>query len=150
MSIYDRRTISRSTVITVLIVAVLVVLGLGLYHVRHTTAFVNATSHRPERFTELYFNNPTKLPAIVTPGTKLPVSFTVHNVEARDMTYVYTVSFVANGRTLVSQQKGFNLTSNGTNTITSNITVPSFSGKAEVQVLLNNVGQSIHFWVITR
>ena len=50
MSENDTRTASRSNLVIVLIIVVIAILGVGVYHVRHTKAFVDATSHQPERF----------------------------------------------------------------------------------------------------
>ncbi len=150
MTEHRPRITSNPNLLIIVIAAVIILLGVGAYHVRHTQAFVNATTHQPERYTELFFTNPTKIPNVVSTGTKLPVSFTVHNVEARTMSYSYTVTFTANGSVLAQQQGNFNLTSNGTNYITSNITIPGFTGRGEVQVTLINLNQSIHYWVINR
>src|SRR5450631_3792014 len=51
---------------------------------------------KPEKLTELYFNDNAKLP---TSATNQPVSFAfvIHNLETTDYQYVYVVSVNANG-----------------------------------------------------
>src|SRR5277367_5266167 len=115
MSYYHLPTVSKPKAITlfaiVLIIAAIVV---GVYHVRNTKAFVDATTHQPERYTELYFSSPTSIPVNVVSGKQLPVSFTIHNVEARNMSYTYDVSFMTStGKVLVNKQQGLNLGING-------------------------------------
>lgn len=45
----------------------------------------------PERLTELYFTDHTKLPAKYTPGETQTVSFTIHNLEYRTVDYKYRI-----------------------------------------------------------
>lgn len=136
-------------VIGTVFVAILIV---GVYRARNTNAFVDATTHQPERYTELYFSNPTAIPINVIHGKQLSVSFTTHNVEAHPMGYSYDVEFIASNNIILTQEQGdFNVPTNGTVVNTDNITVPqTYRGKAEVQVTLTNVKQTIDFWVQTR
>jgi uncharacterized membrane protein len=136
--------------LTIVLVAMLLA---GLYKVHSTTAFVDATTHQPERYTELYFTNPTNLPVNVVHGRQLAVAFTVHNLEARSMSYTYDVSFIAaNGHVLSQKQGNLNESNDGSKAVTSSVSVPqTYRGKAEVQVALTNLeNQSVHFWVQTR
>lgn len=45
----------------------------------------------PEKITELYFTEPTKLPSEFTPGTNLAIGFTLRNLEHHPTTYSYTI-----------------------------------------------------------
>lgn len=137
---------------TVLVIVVLIAAGIAVYQVRNTRVFVDATTHQPERYTELYFNDPTTLPSTVARGTKLSVGFSAHNVEARGMNYTYTISYITNkGAVLATEQGGFRLSNGSSKTITNDITIPkTYSGAAEIQVELTNINQSIHFWVQSR
>jgi len=117
---------------------------------RHSTLFVDATTHQPERYTELYFSNSSSIPVHVSRNTSLPVSFVIHNVEARSMTYTYTISLVtSSGKTLSQKRRSFSLPSTQSKTVGLSISVPkNYVGKAEVQIMLENLNnQSIHFWV---
>jgi hypothetical protein len=46
---------------------------------------------RPEKLTELYFTDHTKLPSSYAPGQQQPVNFTVHNLEYATTNYKYTI-----------------------------------------------------------
>src|SRR5579883_1664394 len=52
---------------------------------------------RPEKLTELYFNNNASLPDTATANQPISFAFVIHNLETTDYQYVYTVSIVANG-----------------------------------------------------
>src|ERR1017187_4052808 len=70
--------------------------------VSHTKAYVNATTHQPERFTELYFTSPLDLRTSAHSSLSLPIQFTVHNREASNVTYTYQVAVTtASGQTTV-------------------------------------------------
>lgn len=146
-------TATKSKVVIALGVVILAILLAGIYHVRDTKAFVDATTHQPERYTELYFTDSNNLPINAVHGKSLTLAFTIHNLEARTMTYTYNVSFLSASATILSQKQGTITESvNGSKSITSDISVPTnYAGKAEVQVTLTNLhNQAIHFWVLTR
>lgn len=151
MSEHSSHTATRSKVLIALSIVVITVVAIGIYHERHTTTFIDATSHQPERYTELYFSDPTALPSNVVHGTRLPVGFMVHNVEARTTAYTAQVSLVTTaGKTLNENKQSFALPANASESFTSDVTVPDDLGRAEVQVLLPSLKQSIHFWVQIR
>src|SRR5580700_11164872 len=105
--------------------------------VRHTHAFVDATTHQPERYTELYFSDPDTLPANVTAAQKLPVDFTIHNVEARTTAYTYTIDFTApTGHTTVLEQQSLTLANDQAVTIADTVQLPAFAGRGEISVQL--------------
>jgi hypothetical protein len=147
---------ARSSVRTVriyLFTGALLVLFLALsflvYRERHSAALVDATTHKPQPFTELYFNQPNQLPITARPGQRLPVAFTVHNVEGRNLTYTYSVDFTTiTGKTTVLYRQQIAI-ANGQTTVISDaiVTVPSYTGRAEVSVVLINQPEAIHFWV---
>jgi uncharacterized membrane protein len=151
MAKHTSHTTTKSKVLIALSIVVIAVLGASVYQVRNTKAFVDASTHQPERYTELYFSDPTTIPTTAAEGRQLPVSFTIHNVEAKDMKYTYDLTFTtAVGKTLIQEQQSFSLLTNDSKTITTDIQVPAYSGKAEVQILLPSLHQSIHFWVLAR
>lgn len=148
---HSQHTATTSRITIIFVVIVLAIIIAGVYHVRDTTAFVDATTHQPERYSELYFANSNQLPANIVHDKTVPVSFSVHNVEARNTSYPYQVSLISDaGKTIAQTQGNFSLPNNGTKTINSTIQVPNYRGRAEVQVLLTNLHQSIHFWVQSR
>lgn len=62
-----------------------------LAHTSVASAVRLATTHQPERFTELYFNNHRLLPAVVKPKTARKLSFHIANHESHTVTYHYAV-----------------------------------------------------------
>jgi hypothetical protein len=142
---------ARSTARAFIVISIIgvVLLSVGAYHLRYSRLFINATTHQPERYTELYFSNPAKLPTDIPHSDMLPVGFTVHNVEARNTSYIYEVSLLTpTGQTLVQKQQNLNLKSLDSKTLVTQLPIPAeYRGRGEVQVTLRNLNQSIHFWV---
>src|SRR5215469_836725 len=52
---------------------------------------------KPEKLTELYFNDPMHLPSSATSNQEISFTFVIHDVETIDYQYVYEVSVNANG-----------------------------------------------------
>lgn len=48
---------------------------------------------RPERFTELYFNDHINLPKEISKGDEISFSFVIHNLEGKSEEYIYQVYF---------------------------------------------------------
>lgn len=46
---------------------------------------------KAETFTELYFENSTKLPTKIISGKQLDFIFTIHNLEGKDINYTYEI-----------------------------------------------------------
>ena len=152
MSEHRTSTVSKPKAIALVAIVIIVTLVIGGYHFRNSKVFVDATTHQPERYTELYFNNPTHLPTAIGIGQQLSVGFVTHNLEARSMTYPYTLALMTdNGKILVEKQADFTLPSGNTKTTTNTISVPiSYQGKAEVQVAFTKLNQSIDYWIEIR
>src|SRR6266704_4986509 len=51
---------------------------------------------KPEKLTELYFNNNANLPSSATSNQAISFAFVIHNLETTDYQYVYDVSVNAN------------------------------------------------------
>ncbi len=101
----------------------------------------------PERFTELYLEDHSKLPSTVIGETVYPFQFTVHNLEYQTMEYPYTV--IVDNKNGISQiDKGaFSLKHNGFHTIDETFQVASVSGRTKISIKLTNKNQEVHFWV---
>jgi hypothetical protein len=144
-------TAAKSTARALIVISVIgvVLLGVGLYHLRYSRLFIDATTHQPERYTELYFSAPAKLPTDIPHSGMLPVAFTVHNVEARNTSYSYQISLLTPaGQTVVQKEQDLNLKSSESKTLVTQLPIPAeYRGRGEVQVTLRNLNQSIHFWV---
>ncbi len=52
---------------------------------------------KPEKLTELYFNNNANLPDATTGKQTVSFAFVIHNLETTDYQYVYAISVNANG-----------------------------------------------------
>jgi len=90
-------------VLTATVLAILVVLG-AQFRAPIQTVYSLASSHHPETYTELYFDNVVKLPTRVTVGKLYKFGFQVVNHESQAMTYHYQITMQHNQttQTLVS------------------------------------------------
>jgi uncharacterized membrane protein len=114
--------------------------------------FVKASTHQPEAFTELYFSNSTNLPSYITEGSNLPIDFTVHNEEAKNMNYTFDVSVTAPSATTatsISESK-FTLANNASQNFKASYVMPKNTGRYEITVSLVGQPETIHMWVEAR
>lgn len=130
-------------------IGVALVLIAAFIAVSHTTAFKLATTHQPERFTELYFTRPNDLPASAKSGDRVPVAFTLHNVEAQDVMYTYQITFTDAGGTKLLLERQLSIADGQKQPVTDYAAIPAGTGKGELSVILlhNNKSQTIHFWL---
>ena len=71
-----------------------------------------------ERFTELYFENPSFLPQRAFAGDPISFSFTIHNLEAVSTNYPYNIYFEgSNGQSVVFASSSVTLAENTSKTI---------------------------------
>lgn len=110
--------------------------------------FTLATTRQPERLTELFFADPSKIPSAVADGQSVLVSFIVHNLEAHDMTYVYKITFTdANGAVTTLVTDSVAIKNTQSHTVSQLVILPVGTGRGEINVQLPDKNQSIHFWV---
>lgn len=100
---------------------------------------------RPERFTELYFENHTNLPKTKVKNETIFFSFTVHNLEGKDMQYPYVVYFKNNYGTTTVEKSGAFVKDNEYKTITESYTFKSNSPQETLYVELTDKHQELHF-----
>src|SRR5579871_1544981 len=82
------------------VIVLLLALSSILYRERHSAAIIDATARQRPTYTELYFTDPYRLPTTARSGQQLVLDFTIHNLEAKPLTYTYAVDFTtADGRT---------------------------------------------------
>lgn len=129
--------------------AALVVLALSAaYGYSERLAIVHALAQLrliplEESVTELYFSNTDTLPVRNTGS--LTFSFTIHNLEGRDMVYPYIVSAqFQNGESVVLDTNTIPIASGDVATIDESLTVRS-SGTAALIVTLPEQGEHIQF-----
>lgn len=116
--------------------------------IRHSQFFINATTHKPERLTELYFTDPAHLPVRIMHGKPFYISFTIHNLEGRNMMYAYRIVLSpASGKSLIVTQKDISLPNNKSQVVTINTVLPAQAGRFEIDVSLVNRAENIHFWI---
>ena len=102
----------------------------------------------PERLTELYFNNSSNLPTTYTPNQSQSFSFSVHNLEYRNMSYYYTISVGSGQSSSTPLQRGsFYLAQNHYKKIPVSLAMPDLGSRTKVIVSLTNPNESIDYWV---
>lgn len=106
-----------------------------------------ATTHKPETFTELYFNtskaNP--LPTSTPVGQVRTFSFHLTNHERRNYHYAYRVQMNINGRTFPIVTGSVELPSEAGKDITVPFTVPVAEAHPEITVILISPAEQISF-----
>lgn len=112
--------------------------------IRHQ--LILATTRQPETFTELFFENPLALPQKITHGKKYQFSFTIHNLESKDMTYPYVVYLSRDGVKTIIDQKTLTLHHDESKTISESIG-PLKVIRKQIIVELTTNHQIISFWM---
>jgi hypothetical protein len=105
-----------------------------------------ATTHQPETFTELYFENPNSLPVKVEPGEKYSFAFTIHNLENKDMAYPYIVYAVSGNQKIIFDQNTVNIKKDGYQTISETVG-PFTDARTDIVTDLTNKNQNIGYWL---
>lgn len=105
-----------------------------------------ATTKKPETFTELYFENHINLPKQVIRWQEYPFTFTIHNLEYKDMDYPYTVYLERDGVKTTLSTGSASLKHDEYRTI-SEFAGPFKQLRTKVVVELSANRQSIAFWL---
>ena len=102
----------------------------------------------PERITELYFTDHTKLPRTYHPDSKELVSFTIHNLEYRKTEYSYTIK--------QTSMDGLRSATLGTGSLTimdkeykyilTPIVLSDLGSRCKITIQLNT-NEAINFWL---
>ncbi len=146
--VFMQKSRSRIIVDAVIVVVIMSLLSVGAAAfptVKH--AFVLATTHQPERLTELYFPADQTLPATYTPGKSYIVAFAIHNMEYRTTTYPYKATLQWGNSTQVLKTGSVTLANSQEETIDVPVVAPASGARVEVAVSLTRLNQSIHFWL---
>lgn len=109
--------------------------------------FTLATTRQPERLTELFFNNPTQIPSSAKAGQVIPMSFTIHNLEAHDQSYHYKATVKSGDAETLLKDAKIDIKDGETKLVPQDFIAPQTKGRAEFVVLLADQNQSIHFWL---
>jgi uncharacterized membrane protein len=113
--------------------------------------FIEALRPKPEKFTELFFEDHLKIPKTLLSGQEATVSATIHNLEHETKTYPIEIfaqddSDVPIQIPLLSTEVTLDHDEAETISIPVSLTVDQ-SKRMKVVVLLQNLEQTIHFWV---
>lgn len=106
-----------------------------------------ATTVKPESFTELYFDEYKKLPKTIKKGQNYSFSYTIHNLENKDMQYPYEIKVEADGKTEVIEKKSVLIKNGEFKTFMESFIFNDSVKKVKVNVTLVNKNQSIAFWM---
>jgi|SRR5438876_11069834 len=134
-----------------LLIGVLLVSGVLIFFNLNRTSVDNELAAldlipKPEKLTELYFNNNANLPDAVT-NKPVSVAFVIHNLETTDFQYVYNVSVNVNGTRHVVDSGSVLVKNNQYYTKDEKFNLLHVSGSQEVVIELTNKRQSIDFWI---
>lgn len=132
-----------------LTVAIIILLNLNSTAVYNELVALDLVP-KPEKVTELYFDNSANLPASAAGNQAIRFTFVIHNLETTDYQYAYDVVVIANdGRHIVDV--GNVLVKNNQSFIKKEeIHLVNSPGRQDVVVELVDLRQSIDFWVTYR
>jgi hypothetical protein len=102
---------------------------------------------KPEKLTELYFNDNANLPNSVTSNQTVSFAFVIHNLEATNFQYTYDVSVNANGTRHIVDSGNVLVKNNQYYVKNEKINLIHSTGSQEVVIELTNKQQSIDFWI---
>jgi len=102
---------------------------------------------KPEKMTELYFNDPANLPSSATSNRVISFAFVIHNLETTDYQYVYEVSVNVNGTRHIVDSGKVLVKDNQYYVKNEKFNLMNSPGPQEVVVELINSHQSIDFWL---
>ena len=145
-------TIRQLFRLTPLLIGVIVVLGILVFYNLNRAFVYNELATldlvpKPEKLTELYFNDHANLPNSVTSDPMVSFSFVIHNLETIDYQYTYDVSVNANGTKHIVDSGHVLVKDNQYYVKNERFNLTGALGRQKVMVELINKQQSIHFWV---
>jgi uncharacterized membrane protein len=142
-----RKQQQRTTTVLVVLYVIFVVsiAGATAYISAHHSAkdaIRLAATHQPETFTELYFLNPSKLPAFAAPGKQQTIRFHIQNDSPENKTYTYQI--VASGTQGTSTSSTRVAVSAGQGvTVPYHFTIPSASEQLTITISLEGTQEQL-------
>jgi hypothetical protein len=135
----------------VLMIGVTLVVGMLIFFNLNRTAVNNELATldlipKPEKLTELFFNNNANLPDSTTGSKPISFAFVIHNLETTDYRYAYVVSVNANGTRYIIDSGNVLVKDNQYYVKNEQFKLLGSPGIQEVVVELTNKQQSIDFW----
>ena len=113
--------------------------------VSSSQAWTLATTHQPERFTELYFSHPQSLPTNVTTGKPVTVVYHITNQEAATTIYRPQVTLTENGHSRLISQAYLVLAAGQGSDLTVTFTTTLPHAQLEFVISLPDQQQTIQF-----
>lgn len=137
---------------SLLMIAITVVVGVLIFFNVNSASIHNELIAldllpRPEKLTELYFNNSANLPDSVPANQVMSFSFVIHNLETTDYRYVYEVSVNANSTKQIVDSGTVLVKNNQYFVKNEQLKLMDSRGRQEIVVALTNLRQSIDFWI---
>jgi hypothetical protein len=102
---------------------------------------------KPEKLTELYFNDNANLPSSARANQTIHFAFVIHNLETIDYQYIYDVSVNTNGTRHMLDTGKVLVKNNLYYVKNEQFDLMNSLGRQEVVVELTNKRQSIDFWI---
>jgi hypothetical protein len=147
-----RLTIRQLFKLAPLLIVIVLIVGIAIFYSLNKEAVDNDLAAldlipKPEKLTELYFNNNANLPSSVTGNQAISFAFVIHNLETADYQYTYDVSVTANGIKRIIDSSSVLVKNNQYYVKNENFTLMKSSGRQKVMVELTNKQQWIDFWI---
>lgn len=102
---------------------------------------------RPEKLTELYFDNSDNLPHSVSGNRVVSFVFVIHNLETSDYRYTYEVSINVNNTRYIVDKGTLLVLNNQYYAKKEQFRIKNFSENQDIVIELTNKHQSIDFWL---
>lgn len=109
-------------------------------------AIALATTVKPETFTELYFENHVNLPKDIKRFEQYKFTFTIHNLENKDMDYLYIVYLQRDDEKTIIYKDRVYVKNNEFKSIEKTIG-PLKNLRSKIVVELVDKNQKISFWI---
>ncbi len=147
-----RLTIRQLFKLAPLLIGVVLIVGIAIFYSLNKESVDNELATldlipKPEKLTELYFNNNANLPSSVTGNQAISFAFVIHNLETTDYQYTYDVFVTTNGTKRIVDSGSVLVKDNQYYLKYENFNLMKSSGRQEVVVELTNKRQSIDFWI---
>jgi hypothetical protein len=109
-------------------------------------AVILATTVKPEAFTELYFEDHSNLPKTIEKYKEYSFSFTIHNLEHKEVEYLYIVYLQRDSEKTILDSGRLNLQNDEYKSQQVDFG-PLENLRAQIVVEITNKNQQIDFWM---
>lgn len=130
----------------IVVVSMLIFFNLNRASINNQLALLDLVP-KPEKLTELYFDNHTQLPSSLPSNHIINFTFAIHNVETTDYQYAYRVVVDTNGGRHIIDSGHLLIKNNQVYLKNEEFKLTNVSGRQDVIVEITNKRQSIDFWI---